>query len=327
MQPSSNSLFGARRTPLPHEGQRFVTDAGLETELIFHDGLELPHLISTTLLDRPAGRARLRDYYRAFVGLAEQHGMGVLLETPTWRISEDWATRIGYDRADRRRLNREAVALLATLRDESTIDRSRFVVSGNLGPRHDGYVANLRMKAGEAASYHAEQIADLAQADADAVSALTITTSAEALGIAQAANAEGIPVVISFTLESDGRLPSGEPLDEAIARVDEGAKVAYFGINCAHPTHVAPVVRHDGDWTRRIGALRANASKLSHAELDASSTLDDGDPVELAADYAALLAHLPSLRVFGGCCGTDIRHISRVCETLYPQPMASTSTG
>ncbi len=304
------------RTPLPAEGDRFVTDAGLETELVFHDGLELPHFSAAPLVDEVASRERLERYYRSFVALAEAHGMGIVLETPTWRISADWAVRMGCDREDRRRINERATALLTGLRDASALPRSRFVVSGNVGPRYDGYAADEAMSAAEAERYHDEQIGDLVVAGVDAISGLTITTSDEALGLAHAANGHEVPVVVSLTVETDGRLPSGEPLGEAIERIDDGASVAYFGINCAHPSHFLPAIPAGAPWTRRIGLLRANASKKSHAELDECEALDEGDPTELASDYRAALAHLPALRVFGGCCGTDLRHVKAICAAL-----------
>ena len=306
------------RTPLSPV-RRYVTDAGLETELIFHDGLELPHFISATLVGHADGRERLERYYRSFVSLAERHDFGVLLETPTWRISRDWAERIGVDRDGRRRLNHESVALLSRLRDESELAHDAFVISGNLGPRYDGYSADQRMTPEEAATYHREQVADLREAGAHIVSALTIANASEAVGIAQAANGERVPVVISFTVETDGRLPSGEALEEAIERVDAESSVAYFGINCAHPSHFRPTLEPGGAWTSRLGSLRSNASKMSHEELDGSEELDEGDPDELAEHYAQLYSMFPSLRVFGGCCGTDARHVTRMCDALVGQ--------
>lgn len=303
------------RSPLPVAGDRYVTEAGLETELVFHDGFELPHFISATLLEDEVGHARLVRYYRSFVALAEAHAMGVLLETPTWRISADWSPRVGYDRGGRRRLNARAAELLWGLREQSSLPRERFVVSGNIGPRYDGYVAERVMTIEEATRYHDEQVGDLVAGGVDAISCLTITTSSEAAGIAQAANAHDVPVAVHLTVETDGRLPSGEPLGEAFERIDEAARVAYFGINCAHPRHFSDTL-DDAPWVARIGSLRANASTKSHAELDGCETLDDGDPRELADDYASLLARLPGLRVFGGCCGTDLRHVRQICNAV-----------
>ena len=303
------------RSPLPLAGERYVTDAGLETELVFHDGFDLPHFISATLVDDEVGHARLERYYRSFVALAEAEGMGVLLETPTWSISADWSPLVGRDRRGRRRINALATELLVKLRQESSLPRERFVVSGNVGPRYDGYVADRVMGTSEAMRYHDEQVGDLVASGVDAISCLTIATSSEAAGIARSANSHDVPVVVHVTVNTDGRLPSGEPLGEAIERIDDEARVAYFGINCAHPSHFGGAL-HEAPWVGRIGSLRANASRKSHAELDGCDTLDDGDPDELAADYAALMERLSGLRVFGGCCGTDLRHVKRICRAV-----------
>jgi S-methylmethionine-dependent homocysteine/selenocysteine methylase len=310
-----------KRIRLPARGSLWLTDAGLETELIFKDDIELPYFSSAVLLDSTEGVERLRRYYADFVELAHRHGLGLVLETATWRISPDWATRLGFDDRAATRIHREAVRLLSDLREAGPLSSDHFVISGNLGPRYDGYRSDHRMSPEEALDYHRPQIALFAAEGADVVSALTLTTLDEAIGIARAAAAEAIPAVLYFTVETDGRLPSGEDLGVAIASVDEvvpGA-VAYYGINCAHPTHFLPTLEAGAAaWRERIGALRANASKCSHAELDESTELDEGDPAELASHSARLRDLLPGLRVVGGCCGTDIRHVTELCRAFVP---------
>ena len=238
-------------------------------------------------------------------------GVGIVLETPTWRANQDWAERLGHSAAELAALNRRSVELLAELRAEYEPDATPIVISGCVGPRGDGYVVGDTMTAEEAEAYHAVQIGTFAGTAADLVTALTMTYADEAVGIVRAALAAGLPVVISFTVETDGRLPSGQPLHEAIEEVDErtGGAAAYFMVNCAHPSHFESVLDPDAGWTSRIRGLRANASRMSHEELDAAEELDAGDPEELAADYVSLRASLPQLRVLGGCCGTDHRHI------------------
>ncbi|MAT13888.1 MAG: homocysteine S-methyltransferase [Planctomyces sp.] len=311
------SITSPERVDLPQVGETFLTEAGLETDLIFHHGIELPLFCTAVLLDQPGGRSRLRRYYREFVTLAQRYGCGILVETPTWRLNRDWAEKLGFDAAERRRLNFAAVQMLQDLRHESNMIHGRFIVSGNLGPRSDGYKPDQLMQANEAADYHSEQIESLRDAGADCICAMTMTNVGEASGIAQAAHAADIPAVISFTVETDGRLPSGQPLGEAIAQVDEEAPdaVAYFGINCAHPTHFDEQLQAKSPWLDRIGTLRANASTMSHEELDNAPELDAGDPEDLGERYSQLRERLPGLRVFGGCCGTDIRHIASICES------------
>jgi len=308
------------RNRLPQlAGRLFATDAGLETELIFHDGRELPHFAAFDLLKTDAGFERLRAYYVRYAQIARAHRLGLVLETPTWRASPDWGEKLGYDAEALADANRRAVGLLLEIRAAFETPATPVVVSGNLGPRGDGYRgAETRMSATQARDYHAWQIGTLAGTDADLVSVFTMNYAEEAIGVALAARERAMPAVISFTLETDGRLPSGQPLAEAIEQTDaaSGGHPVYYMINCAHPTHFAGALRAGGAWRNRVRGLRANASRRSHAELDASTDLDDGNPQELGAQYRALRPLLPRLTVVGGCCGTDHRHVGSICDAL-----------
>jgi S-methylmethionine-dependent homocysteine/selenocysteine methylase len=301
-----------RRGRLPQlDGDLHITDGGMETTLIFHHGVDLPHFASFDLLKDEAGRQLLRDYYASYVDLARELGVGLLLDTPTWRANRDWGAKLGYSEEALAQVNRDGVRLVQELRSD---DGPPIVVSGCIGPRGDGYQASSRMTTAEAAAYHAPQVETLASSGADMVSVLTMTYAEEPAGVVQAGVAAGIPVSVSFTVETDGRLPSGQPLREALEQVDaetDGA-AAYFMINCAHPTHFADAIEAGEPWVDRIGGLRANASAKSHAELDESDSLDDGDPAELGALYAELRPSLPRVTVIGGCCGTDHRHIGEM---------------
>jgi homocysteine S-methyltransferase len=272
--------------------QQFVTDGGLETDLIFHHGLDLPEFAAFPLVEEERGRALLRDYYDGYAVVAAAAGVGLLLEAPTWRANPDWGARVGYDAADQG---------IAEVR-----------VGGLVGPRGDGYVAGEDADPDEAADYHATQAASFAAAGADLVTALTLTGPGEAIGFVRAVRAAGLPAAVGFTVETDGRLPDGTTLRDAIARVDAAAAPDYYVVNCAHPTHVAPALDTGGAsdapddtaWLGRIEGLRPNASRMSHAELD------EGDPAELASGVDRLRERLPNLRVVGGCCGTDSRHVA-----------------
>lgn len=290
----------------------WLTDSGLETTLVFHDGLELPCFAAFDLLRTAAGRARLEAYYLRHLAIALGTGSGFVLESPTWRANPDWADRLGHGKAALAALNRAGVALMRRIRDGYADADVPMLVSGCIGPRGDGYVAGDLMRPEAAQAYHAEQVATLHAAGADVISAMTSTNVPEAIGIARAVESTGRPCVISFTVETDGRLPAGDALGDAIAAVDAAAPVAWFGINCAHPSHFLGALAGGPRWVSRIGAVRANASRQSHAELDAATVLDDGDPPALALDYARLRALLPGLRVLGGCCGTDHRHVEAI---------------
>ncbi len=298
-------------------GDLFLADGGIETTLIFLEGHELPHFAAFDLLRRPGGRTALEKYFRTYARIATRHGVGLVLESATWRASPDWAAKLGYSPADLADANLAALDLLHAIRQDYERGPTRIVLSGCIGPRGDGYRPEALMSEAEAEDYHAVQAGLFRDAEADLVTAITMTYPAEAIGLARAARAAGMPVVISFTTETDGRLPTGETLREAVERVDEATDgaPAYYMVNCAHPTHFAGALPGGEAWVERIRGLRANASTRSHAELDAATDLDDGDPAQLAREYRALGDRLPSLNVLGGCCGTDHRHIEAICRT------------
>jgi homocysteine S-methyltransferase len=303
-------------TLLPQLERLFLTDAGLETDILFNRGIDLPHFASITLLQTANGRHALQDYYRGFLELARRMGTGLVLESATWRSSPDWAEPLGMTLAELDALNADAIAMLNALRAEYQSDASPIVVSGCIGPRGDGYDPGRIMSVDEAQAYHVHQAQIFQSAGADMIAAITMTNVPEAVGLALAANAVDVPVAISFTVETDGRLPTGDSLAEAVAAVDDATQgyPAYYMINCAHPTHFVGALEDNAPWTARIRGLRANASTCSHAELDAMTELDIGDPADLAARHKMLVDRFPHITVLGGCCGTDLRHVTAIAE-------------
>lgn len=296
------------RDVLPQLGDDvFLTDGGLETTMIFHEGLDLPDFAAFTLVDDPAGRATLVHDYGRYAEVAVRQGVGLVAETATWRASQDWGDRLGYDEADLARANREAVAVLEEVRARHETSDTPVVISGSIGPRGDGYDPGDAMTAEEAEAYHSAQVGVFAETAADLVSAITMTNVPEAIGVTRAAVAAGIPVVISFTTETDG-LPEGvEAVDAAT-----GAAPAYYMVNCAHPTHFATALDPGQEWTRRVRGIRANASTMSHEELDEAPDLDRGDPADLADRFRGIRSDHGQITVLGGCCGTDHVHIAAI---------------
>jgi S-methylmethionine-dependent homocysteine/selenocysteine methylase len=293
-----------------------LTDGGLETSLVFLEGLDLPFFAAFPLLAEQEGRERLSRYFRQYLDIAEQRGVGFVLDTPTWRANPDWGGRLGYSDRALSAANRQAVSWARALGAPYAARGMVVLVNGVVGPRGDGYRVDAVMTTTEAETYHSEQIKAFRDAGPDMVSAITMTYSHEAAGIACAAMASGLPSVISFTVETDGRLPSGESLKDAIETVDDetdGAP-AFFMINCAHPSHFDAVLAGGGSWVGRIRGVRANASAKSHAELDAATELDQGDPVDLGRRYRAMRDRFGHIAVLGGCCGTDRRHIAAICD-------------
>ncbi len=306
-------------TMLPQLKQPFLADAGMETDLLFNEGAEMPCFSSLPLAGDEEGRAMLRKYYRRYLRIAEEAGCGLILETPTWRASPDWAKPLGLDLEKMGRLNAEAVRLVVSLKQETDIT---LLVSGSIGPRGDGYDPGNIMTVREAERYHGWQARILAESGADILTAMTITNVNEAVGIVRAASANDSQCAISFTVETDGRLPTGDALGAAIEAVDQttDGAAAYFMINCAHTSHFDDVLDSTQPWMERLKGIRANASRLSHEELDEMTELDEGDPFEFGRDYARIRARHPSITVFGGCCGSDHRHIAEVAKNCMRQP-------
>jgi S-methylmethionine-dependent homocysteine/selenocysteine methylase len=298
----------------------FITDGGLETTLIFHEGLELPDFAAFDLLKHDAGYQALQKYFRTYATLARKYQVGLVLESATWRANPDWGRKLGYSSLALAEMNQKAIALLHDIRQEYETEQSRMVISGCLGPRGDGYIPSDVMTANEAQNYHQPQIETFRDAGADLVTAMTMNYVEEAIGITLAAQAVGMPVVISFTVETDGNLPTGQTLKEAIEQVDAATNQApaYYTINCAHPNHFAEVLTTGEMWVDRIRGIRANSSTRSHAELNEAPDLDKGNPVELGNQYRELRNQLPHLNVLGGCCGTDDRHIESICKACLP---------
>jgi S-methylmethionine-dependent homocysteine/selenocysteine methylase len=310
------------RTELPQSRmQPFLTDGGIETTLIFHYGLELPAFAAFPLLDTASGQAALHRYFSTYADLARRLKLGLVLESPTWRASSDWAAKLGYSLDRLPDVQRRSIMLMEEFRALLDLDGLTTVISGNLGPRGDGYVPSGVMTVAEAAAYHRPQIEAFANTEADLVSALTLNYLEEAIGIALAARAVGMPVVLSFTVETDGRLPTGDTLQRVIEVTDTAtdAYPAYYMVNCAHPTHVLTGLSPGGPWRQRVRGIRANASPKSHAELNEATALDEGEPVAFGAFHAELSDQFPALCVIGGCCGTDQRHVEQACLALMPK--------
>jgi homocysteine S-methyltransferase len=302
---------------LNNDERYFLTDGGLETWLIFQKGMNLREFSSFELIYSDAGKLALNQYFNEFLDLADSQKAGFILDTPTWRANPDWCCKLGYDHEEIERINVDAAQFVLNLRDKRRPSRP-VVINGVIGPRGDGYVVGDQMDAQQAENYHRDQAGALEKGKVDMITAVTMTNSQESIGIARASMQLHIPCVISFTVEVDGRLPSGQLLADAIAEVDCATDCypLYYMINCAHPDHFRDVVDSDQAWVDRIGGVRANASRMSHAELDAAEVLDQGDPMEFGALHADLIKILPNIRVLGGCCGTDHRHIHCIAQNL-----------
>ncbi|KAA3605513.1 MAG: homocysteine S-methyltransferase [Planctomycetota bacterium] len=313
------------RNQLPQFSQElFLADAGIETDLIFNHGIAIREFAAHTLLETDSGRKAVASYFRGFLALAQQLGTGFILDSQTWKAHLHWAKDLACSEAELRQANHDSIAFIANLRQEFSSRSKAIVLNGLIGPRGDAYAPEHQAAIEEAEAYHGRQLEWLAETEVDMVTATTFTQSEEAAGVIRAGKRVGLPVVVSFTVETDGRLPGGQPLAEAIEQVDQETDqgAAYFMVNCAHPDHFQHVLQEEA-WAQRIRGLRCNASRKSHAELDQSESLDDGNPVEFAEQYVALRSRMPWLNVFGGCCGSDLRHVSQVARRLTAQESAA----
>jgi len=301
----------------------YLTDGGMETWLFFQQGFTAPEFAAITLVENADAAQALQRYFEEFLAMAQAADTGFVLDTNTWRGAECWAEALGLTGAQLLRLNEKAVDFAARLKDRWAERVPDIVLNGVIGPVGDGYAPGKTPTIEDSRALHRSQIEVLQRSGVEMLSAMTITNVAEAIGIALEARDVGLPLTISFTVETDGRLPSGDLLGEAIEAVDaaSGGYPLWYMINCAHPDHFRDAITAGEAWIDRIGGLRANASRLSHAELDNADALDDGNPEEFGALHAELATHLPNLRVVGGCCGTDHRHVQCVSRHLHsPQP-------
>ncbi len=309
------------QTTLPNaSADLFLTDGGLETTLVFLEGYELPCFAAFDLLKDEKGYNAIRDYYKRYLNIAKDFKTGFILESPTWRSNPDWIEKIGYPNSAMAEVNEKAVQLLVDLKKEFEHEIRNIVLSGCVGPRGDGYRPENTMTAEEAQKYHSVQIKVFSRTPVDMVSAITMNYVEEAIGITRATAAVNLPVVISFTVETNGKLPTGMTLKEAIEQVDKSVPhpPLYFMINCAHPNHFSNELQagKNEQWTKRIRGLRANASCKSHAELDEATELDRGNPQDLGSEHRKLKEAFNHLNVFGGCCGTDEEHVIAIAGQI-----------
>lgn len=303
---------------LPHEtDDLFLTDGGTETWLMYKRGFELPEFSAFHLLNDEQATKALREYYCAFAEIAVKLGTGFIFDSLTYRASRDWGHLLGYSDAALADMNHKCLDLYRHCAAEAGLAEDKIVISGCIGPKGDAYKTHAGLTADQAEAYHHEQIATFKAAGAHIVTALTLNATDEAIGIARAAATENLPSVISFTLEKDRKLRSGETLQQAIEAVDSATDnmPAYYMINCSHPVDFGPALAKE-PWANRIGGLRANASSLDHGTLCQLGHLEEGNPEELAAQYRDLKNSYPQMNVFGGCCGTDYAHVEKIGNAL-----------
>jgi len=305
-------------------GKTFLTFAGVETFLLFQQEFPLREFSAFEVFERDDAWQALQDeLLRPVADAAADNGCGLMMDCLVRRASEDYVRKLGYDRGAMATINRKAVERTrafarAWQASSEAASRAPVILAADLGPRGDGY-ARGEDDADRAYEYHRAQVQVLADVDVDLVAAQTITSVSEAVGIVRAARESQVPLTMSPTVETDGRLPDGAPLGAFIEAVDvatDGYPLFYM-VNCAHPSHLEPSLRRAAEqgerWLERFRGFRSNASAKSHEELDNSTSLDRGDPVALASAMGKL-ARRYDLSVVGGCCGTDAEHLRAIAQ-------------
>ncbi len=247
------------RSGLPQlDGDLFLVDGGIETFLIYHEGIALPHFAAFDLLKTEAYLEVIEGYFQPFYEIAKKAESGFILESLTWRASRDWGEKLGYSKQALAEANRLAVDVNAERRRRWEGLGKPIVLSGCIGPRRDAYDAENGMSIDQSRLYHEAQIETLATTETDVITAATLNNPEEGVGIVQAAQECDIPVILSFTLESNGGLPNGQSLSAAIRSVDDATDgyVSYYGINCAHPTHFEHLFSSGDSCLNRVRAVR-----------------------------------------------------------------------
>lgn len=310
-------MAGTAAFPAQRPGTLYLTEGGIETELMYRWGFDLPQFAMYPLLDNPAAMDTMRGMYRRLLDVAARHGMGALMGGLDYRASPDWAALLGYSAAGLEEANLRSIDFLRGVAAEYAGQVDDILVQGFVGPRGDAYALNRTITEAEAEDYHAVQLATLAKAGVDLAWGFTLNNVAEATGIVRAASRLGVPVAISLTLDADGRLKSGPSLRDAIAAIDAATdgSAAFFSINCSHPDEFAPALE-PGDWIARVRGLRPNASRMDKGALCQIGYLEEGDPVELGQQAGALARRYPHMDIWGGCCGCIETHLEEIARNV-----------
>ena len=296
----------------------YLTEGGTETEILYRHGHTLRDFAMFELMDNPAAVADLKDMYRRYLDVAAAHGFAVLMSGFDYRASPDWGEKLGYSREGLREMQHKCIDFLRDISTPYETQIPKIAIAGCVGPRGDAYSLNRDITAGTSEEYHATQIATLKDCGVDLVWAATINNIPEAVGISRAAANEGLPVNMSFTLDSTHKLKSGPSLKDAIEATDReagDARPESYGINCSHPLEFEPALE-PGPWSERIRSLRPNAAKMDKVSLCSLGHIEEGDPEELGQMMGRLARRYPAVDIWGGCCGTWDNHLAHIARNV-----------
>lgn len=304
-------------TTFPREdGILYLTEGGTETEVIYRHGHELRDFAMFELMNKPEAVRDMENMYRRYLDKAAQYGFSALMSGFDYRASPDWGAKLGYSAEGLREMQHKCIDFLRGVSRAYEDQIERIAIAGCIGPKGDAYSLNRDITAEEAEDYHATQCETLRDCGVDLIWAATINNIPEAVGISRAAARVGLPVNMSFTLDSSHKLKSGPSLKEAIEATDTEAGAARpdsYGINCSHPLEFEPALE-PGDWARRLRSLRPNAAKMDKVSLCKLGHIEEGDPEELGQMMGDLAKRYPDIDIWGGCCGTWDKHFDRIAH-------------
>ena len=300
--------------PQKQDGVFYLCEGGSETEIMYKYGFEFPHFAVFELLKNPKAVAKLKRMYRSYFDIVSKNKMCALVGGLDYRASPDWGNLLGYSSTGLADVNHQCIDFLRNIASEYSTEIETTLIQGLIGPRGDAYETNHTITADEAQDYHSVQLETLKSANVDLASALTFNSVAEAIGVARAAADIGIPLSISFVLNSESNLGSGHSLQDAITTVDTetNGSIAFYMINCCHPIEYEPAVNDQTGWMERIRGVRPNASKMDKISLCKIGHLEDGNPDELGQQVGDLIDRYPHIDILGGCCGTWDRHLDQI---------------
>ncbi|PTU32273.1 homocysteine S-methyltransferase family protein [Stenotrophobium rhamnosiphilum] len=314
------------RTDFPKQkaGVLYMTEGGQETEIMFKFGHDLPQFAMYSLLDKPQALAELKAMYCRYLDASAKHGFVALMGGLDYRASPDWGSLLGYSREALAETQHRCIDFLRDVAKPYVDQLPGISYVGIVGPRGDAYSLNQTITAESAEDYHSVQLETLSKAGVDLVSAMTFNNIPEAVGLSRAAARVGLPLALSFTLDSTCCLKSGPSLKEAIEAVDTqagDAKPTFYGINCSHPFEFEPAIE-PGAWFQRVRSLRPNAAKMDKISLCQLGHLEEGDPKELGELMGDIAKRYPHIDIWGGCCGTWETHLDEIARNVR---MAHTS--
>ena len=304
----------AKSFPDQEPGTLYLTEGGTETEIMYKYGYELPEFAMFTLLENKSAKAEMRAMFERYLDTVAEYGYCALMGGIDYRASSDWGDKLGYSRQALADIQQGCVEFLRDIAEPYADQIPRILFAGLLGPRGDAYGTGDQITATEAEDYHSMQLESVKAADADLALAATFNNIPEAIGVARAASKIGIPLCISFSLDSTSRLNSGPSFREAVETTDTEsgeARPQFYGLNCSHPLEMEPALE-PGNWFQRVRMLRPNAVMMEKIALCKIGHLEDGDPEELGEQMGSLAQRYAHIDIWGGCCGTCETHLGQI---------------